>query len=156
MRVDFHATGALGAMLVAALCLSAAGCSLLNDFAPRSSRSVAATDTTGSVQVKPAVLVQDGAGSSITTAGQTRTSLDGVPPLPKDDSAPAQPASKLLSPEEKAKVIAELEALASVPAGKPAASKADCAATSATTGQTGSTSGAAPACPSPPKPAVHP
>jgi hypothetical protein len=164
MRADFWATGGFGAIVIAALCLSAGGCSLLNDFGPRNASAVAtsAPATTGSVDVKPAVLVQDGSQPPVTSAGPTRTAnLDGVPPLPKDDATPTKPTSKLLSPEEKARVIAELEALASAPAGgQPTTSaKATCTTTTAAAGAAGGkgspASAAAAACP-PAKSVAHP
>ena len=157
MRVDFHAAGPFAAMLVVSLSMSAAGCSLINDFAPHKSAAVVnEVPAPDSVQIKPAVLVQNGTLPNITTAAApTSTNVDNLPPLPKDDVTP-QTASKLLSPDEKARVIAELEALASSPAGsQPPATKAACAATPSS--QTGAAqTAAAAACANQPKPTVRP
>jgi hypothetical protein len=159
MRVDFHKTSALAAVLVAGLCLSAAGCSLINDFAPRGASAAATSpSTTGAVEVKPAVLVQDGTQPPVTSAAPQRTAnIDDLPPLPKD-SATAQPSSKLLSPEEKARVIAELEALARNPGGATptTTAKADCTATQTSGSATASQASGTSACPNPPKPALRP
>jgi hypothetical protein len=85
------------------------------DFAPRSTASVATEAAAGPLDIKPAVLVQQGNAPAVTSAAPQRSAnLDALPPLPKGGDvapAPAAPA-KTLSADEKARVIAELEALA--------------------------------------------
>jgi hypothetical protein len=110
-----------GAVLAATLSFTAAGCSMLRgDFAPRTAPTVVSTgpDTVAPLEVRPAVLVDGGGPSTVATVTPPRTSnVDALPPLPKDTTAftgstPSAINSKTLSPEEKARVIAELEALA--------------------------------------------
>jgi len=133
--------GVAAAALVAGLVALTSGCATsMGELAPPTSaplvlNSAVAGETVA--EVKPAVMVEQvgrpGAPMPVTapvTAGAE------PPPLPKEvatgstvaTAAPAdEPKKKLLSPEEKARVIAELEALArSQEAGTPTAKK-DCA-----------------------------
>ncbi len=124
-----------GAILAGALALSSAGCSLMaGDFAPRGTvgTTIVSTNPVAGVETKPAVLTDNGAvaGNVATvTPPRASSSIDNLPQLPKDDAA-ISPASKLTA-TEKARVIAELEALArgEIPAGAAAASatKPECA-----------------------------
>jgi hypothetical protein len=168
MPVDLRGIRPLRVILVAALGLGAAGCSLMNgDFAPRAAVPTAVAtgpSDANPLEVRPAVLVQEGATAAVATGSAPRTAnLEGLPPLPQDRTATATvpSSSQALSPDEKARVIAELEALArgEVPPPTPvAAAKADCAA--APVGQPPATIAAAatpPAgCAATPKPALRP
>lgn len=105
------------------------------DFVQSNNAAVGATNmpvaTAAAVEIKPAVLVQETTASTSATSVPTpkNASLENLPPLPKGGgtvaAAPSSP-TKLLSPEEKARVVAELEALAR---GEPAIANADCTVT---------------------------
>jgi hypothetical protein len=136
------------AIAIASTCVWAAGCSLLaNDFAPRTVGTTAANTAPGAastIEAKPAVLVQEGTVATGATPAPSSLAL-----VPKDNAA----STSKLSPEEKARVIAELEALArgETPA---AAVKPECAAAAA---KPGVTAAALPAgCATAPKPAARP
>jgi hypothetical protein len=125
MWLHDHRAGAVSAIVVALLCASAAGCALTRgDFVQRDSTPVAATTP---VEVRPAVLVQEGGPAAAATDQSIKAAAAAnPPPTPKADATPKE--AKLLSPEEKARVVAELEALArGQTAGEAAAAKADCA-----------------------------
>jgi hypothetical protein len=104
---------------VAAAGLSLAGCALstgeLRDVAAAQPVLSNAGPAAG-VEATPAVLVEQGPAES---PGALATA-EALPPLPKGTTDPrqtasiaaGQPAAKVMSPEEKARVIAELEALA--------------------------------------------
>jgi len=166
MRSDPGFVRPLISVCVAALCLSAAGCALTRgDFA--SSQATLSANvpvaTTASVEVKPAVLVQNTTATKpVTTATATRaTTLDSLPPLPKTDAAPtayAPSANKLLSPEEKARVVAELEALArGEPATPTTVAKTDCKVTASAKAGTAQAAGnAGCSIDKAPKPATRP
>ena len=133
MRSDFRFVRPLIGACVAALCLSAAGCALTRGEFASSQASLPANvpvATAGPVEVRPAVLVQDTTAKPVTTATAARsTNVDSLPPLPKGDTptAYAPSSNKLLSPEEKARVVAELEALArGEPATPTTVARTDC------------------------------
>jgi hypothetical protein len=135
------------AIIIASACVGAAACSLLaNDFAPRTVGTTAANTAPAAgsaIEAKPAVLVQEGSGPA--TAAPAPSSLALVP---KDN---AGSSTTRLSPDEKARVIAELEALAR--GQTPAPAKPECAAAAAKPGATA----ALPAgCTPAPKPAARP
>jgi hypothetical protein len=133
---------------------------MAGDFAPRTvSATAVSTAPTGTLEATPAVLV-DGAAANVATVTPPRASaIDNLPPLPKDDGS----TSAKLSPTEKARVIAELEALArgEIPTGNAAViAKPECTVASATTTASATRAGAQPAaapagCPAP-KPALRP
>lgn len=101
----------LAAALVATAVLALSGCGYsMSEFAQKPAASMPASGEPGAMPVKPATYVVDspatppasGASAPAATAG-------GFPNL---NQVPADQKSKLLTPEEKAKVIADLEALA--------------------------------------------
>jgi hypothetical protein len=156
MRFNLFAVRNLGLILLVPVCLSATGCAMYRgDLVQRS--NTAAVATTGAVEVTPAVLVQNGSGPAVVSAGQPQqtTNLDKLPPLPKGDVAPSEP-TKLLSAEEKARVIAELEALARQPAAATAPVKTDCKVASTDKSGVAQSAAAATSCSSSPKPALRP
>ncbi len=145
-------------LLTMILAAAAGGCALTSgDFAqPKSAPLVlSSTDaTTGApVEVKPAVLVDSG------PAPQTAAAAE-APPLPRPGSTTAggaQPttesSTKLLTPDEKDRVIAELEALArGQQAAVPRSATTACASNAASPQQTASGDCA----PSPPPPILRP
>lgn len=122
--------------MAAGLCFLVSGCAgSLGDFglerpqrpemsaaalppqAPPPPMQSAATTT---VPLQPTALIEDGPATTATVAPATTGAF--VPPGPP----PNQPGSKLLTPEEKARAVAELEALAKsqkvAPAGGPSPS----------------------------------
>jgi len=157
MRLEIHRSAATGVIAVAVLCASVAGCALTKgDFVQRDTTPVAATTP---LEVRPAVLVQEG-GSTTTGSNQgVKTAAANPPTVAKADSPPKQD-TKLLSPEEKARVVAELEALArgqtaGATATAAADAKADCAVI-AYAKPPGAQSVDAAACAKTPKPAPRP
>jgi hypothetical protein len=159
MPVAFQVPRVFRAILVASTCLAAAGCSLLaGDFAPRTVGTTAvntAPTAASPIDVKPAVLVQEGTTATGTAAApQRNTNVDSLSLLPKESAG----SSSTLSPEEKARVIAELEALArgEVPAPQPVnVVKPECAAAAAA--KPGAPAVAMPpGCSAAPKPAPRP
>jgi hypothetical protein len=156
MPVKLPAGRIAGVILVGSLGFYAAGCSLMaGDFAPRSvgTTAVSTGPASATLETKPAVLV-DGAAANVATVTPPKSSaIDNLPQLPKGDGA----ASAKLSPTDKARVIAELEALArgEIPTAEAAViAKPECTVASATAA--GAQSAAAPAgCPTP-KPALRP
>jgi hypothetical protein len=89
----------------------------LGEFAKKSDRSLvkeAVLDDTTTASVKPAALVEEEPAATIDRSPAAAAVDAAVPPsgYPNLNTTPAQPKAKLLTPEEKAKVIAELEALA--------------------------------------------
>jgi hypothetical protein len=161
MRVKLPAARIFGAILAGSLGFSAAGCSLMaGDFAPRTANATAvSTVPAGTLETTPAVLV-DGAAANVATVAPPRaSSIDNLPPLPKEDGSPPNK----LNPTDKARVIAELEALArgEIPTGNAAVvAKPECTVTSATTAASATRAGAQPAaapagCPTS-KPALRP
>jgi hypothetical protein len=155
MRFDLPMAGKCGALILAAFSLSVSGCAMMRgEFAPRSNSAVATPTAVGSpTNLKPAVLVQDGNGPSVTTVPQSRTiDPNTLPPLPKDGTTIAQPPGKQMTPEEKARVVAELEALAR---GEPAATTDTVTRACATNGSTNATAGTT-VCDTSPKPALRP
>ena len=157
MRPEIHRSAAAGAIAIAVLSASLAGCALTRgDFVQRDTTPVASTTP---LEVRPAVLVQEG-GTATTGSGQAvKAAAANSPPPPRADSAPKQDA-KLLSPEEKARVVAELEALArGQTAGATATAavdaKADCAVI-AYAKPPGAQSVDAATCAKTPKPAPRP
>jgi hypothetical protein len=114
MRSNMYAVRSFGLILFAPLVLSATGCALYRGDFVQSTASLPASTApaAGPLDIKPAVLVQQGTGPTVTTAQPQRSAnLDTLPPLPKGDVAPPS-STRVLSPEDKARVIAELEALA--------------------------------------------
>jgi hypothetical protein len=127
---------ALAAFLVAGMALALGGCAQsMSEFAqaaaPGSSQTgplmldpqATSTTTIGSGVARPAVLVEEttvpvqrqgqAAASAPPLPVPTETSASATPDgYPNINQVPQQPKGKLLTPEEKAKVIAELEALA--------------------------------------------
>jgi hypothetical protein len=114
---------AAAVLAVAALGFLLGGCAYsMSEFAlerpaPATVAAVAAGEATGdAVPLAPTALVDDdlprslGLTAPATTASLPPTATVGGYPSP--GPPPNQPDSKLLTPEEKAKVIAELEALA--------------------------------------------
>src|SRR4051794_1522875 len=155
MRLEIHRSVAARAIAVAVLCAFAAGCALTrSDFVQRDTTPVAATTP---LEVRPAVLVQEG-GAATTGSDQAVKTAAANPSPPKADSAPKQD-TKLLSPEEKARVVAELEALARGQIGSTATAaadaKADCAVI-AYAKPPGAQSVDAATCAKTPKPAPRP
>jgi hypothetical protein len=144
--VRAQSAGRLGAaLLVSAAALALCGCAQsMSEFAqaaapgaPKTGQLMmepAALPSVGDGVARPAVLVEE------TTVPAPKKAVGGAPPLPEPDPTtayaqpssnggnypnmnvvPEQPKGKLLTPEEKAKVIAELEALAKAQnAKKPA------------------------------------
>jgi|GraSoiStandDraft_28_1057319.scaffolds.fasta_scaffold535085_1 hypothetical protein len=148
--------GAASAVVVALLCASAAGCALTRgDFVQRDNTPVASTAATSPLEVRPAVLVQEGVPATASTDQAVKAAAANPPPALRADTAPKE--TKLLSPEEKAKVVAELEALArGQTAGQSAADpKADCAAIAYAKPSATQTVDAA-SCAKNPKPALRP
>ena len=120
--------------LVAGVGLASSGCLMSRgEFAQPASEPVVLTggqpqDIVGTPgDAKPAVAAQQEPQSepplALTATGQAE------PPTlaaAASDAPPAEPNSKLLSPEEKARVIAELEGLAKSQGARAAADKARC------------------------------
>jgi hypothetical protein len=160
MPVALQVPRVFRAILIASACLAAAGCSLLaGDFAPRTAGTTA-TNTApaagSAIEAKPAVLVQEGTvqGGS-TPAPQQNVNVDSLSLLPGDSAAP----TSKLSPEEKARVIAELEALArgQAPAPQAVSAKPECATAAAAAAKPGAQPVALPpGCAASPKPSVRP
>ena len=156
MVLHDHRAGAISAIVVAVLCASAAGCALTRgDFVQRENTPVAATSA---LEVRPAVLVQEGAPATTNTATDQSVRAAAAanpPPSAKPDTAPKE--AKLLSPEEKARVVAELEALArGQTAGQPADPKTDCAVIAYAKPSATQTVDAASCAKAAPKPALRP
>ena len=114
----------LAAALIGAWALALSGCAYtMGEFAQterQPASSVPASDTvqTGAIPVKPATYVIDSTTTPpadvpavATTAAPAAVATTKVA-FPNMNQVPPTPKSKLLTPEEKAKVIAELEAMA--------------------------------------------
>ncbi|HVY20059.1 MAG TPA: hypothetical protein VHA70_08245 [Bauldia sp.] len=112
MRQGFN--GAL--VLAAAIALS--GCALgMSEFAQKSSEKPLVKEAVlqdDSLAVKPAALVEEEPAPVVEKSPAAMAAETVIPPTgyPNLNVVPQQPKGKLLSPEEKAKVIAELEGLA--------------------------------------------
>lgn len=111
----------LAAAAVALLALSLSGCALgLSEFSRTASNTANALPVKqavledSAVPLKPAALVEEEPAKPLPDAPAAVAVETVAPPTdyPNLNQAPAQPKSKVLSPEEKQKVIAELEALA--------------------------------------------
>jgi hypothetical protein len=99
---------ALAAALVATALLALSGCGYsMSEFAQKPVGSTAASAEPGALPVKPATYVVDSPATP--TASGAPASAGGFPNL---NQVPTDQKAKLLTPEEKAKVIADLEALA--------------------------------------------
>ena len=106
-------------LIVCAIAASTSGCAYtMGEFDRTADARPASIDAgqTSALPMKPATYVVD-----TTNAASTSQSADAAPPLPGNTAAhgypnfnqvPEGPKSKLLTPEQKAKVIADLEALA--------------------------------------------
>ena len=124
-----------GRAVAVGLAVTLAGCALTpSEFVRPSSGPVALANdppsTTGEAfEIRPAVLVEETVVPPAGSTGPPPVASATAEPLPlpapgspappptafaapAPDSPPAEPKSRLLSPEEKARVIAELEALA--------------------------------------------
>jgi hypothetical protein len=108
---------ALAAAIVAGAAIGLSGCAMgLGEFAKKSDTSLtreAVLDGTTTASVKPAALVEEELTPTVEKTPAAAVDA-AVPPTgyPNLNSVPQQPGGKLLTPEEKAKVIAELEGLA--------------------------------------------
>jgi hypothetical protein len=108
----------LGAAIVIGAALMLSGCAMgLGEFAKQSDRSMvrtAAVDDTTTASLQPAALVEEEPPAAVVRTPAAAAAEAVVPPnaYPNLNTVPQQPKSKLLTPEEKAKVIAELEGLA--------------------------------------------
>jgi hypothetical protein len=121
MNVPLRVRQLLIPATAAAIGLSLAGCALstseLRDAAA-APQVLSNTSPASAVSATPAVLVEQAPAESSRAVAKA----DALPPLPKGPMDPRQtgsipsggqqPAAKLMSPAEKARVIAELEALA--------------------------------------------
>jgi hypothetical protein len=100
--------GPMAALAVGALCFAVTGCAYsMSEFAqerppPPVAAAVAPAATGAAVPLEPVALMDDGAQPQVAPTGT----------LPPPGPASTQSDSNLLTPEEKARVIAELEALA--------------------------------------------
>ena len=95
----------LAAALVATAVLALSGCGYtMNEFAQKSASATPASTEPGALSMKPATYVVDSPATP--PAAATASGFPNLNQVPTDQKA------KLLTPEEKAKVIAELEALA--------------------------------------------
>ena len=104
----------LALSLVAGIAVTTSGCAYtMGDFGERGPAATpAATDATSAMPMKPATYVVDTTGAP-QGALPRAVSAEPLPAsYPNLGAAPHEPKSKLLTPEEKAKVIADLEALA--------------------------------------------
>jgi hypothetical protein len=107
-----------GAAVVVAVALGLSGCAMgLGEFAKKSDRALvkdAVVDDTTTASLKPAALVEEELPTAAPRTPAAAAADAVVPPTgyPNLAVAPEQPKAKLLTPEEKAKVIAELEGLA--------------------------------------------
>jgi hypothetical protein len=121
MRImESYARQGLAAALVAAMALGLSGCGLgMSEF----SRTARTAETQpvkeavleeGAIPVTPSALVEEDPVPAIEKTPAAAAADAVVPPTtyPNLNALPGQPKGKLLSPEEKAKVIAELESLA--------------------------------------------
>jgi hypothetical protein len=107
----------IAAAVVVAAAAATSGCAYtMSDFDRGASANATPADvtTTGALPMKPATYVVDS-----TDAPQAATATPPVSPAPATTASypnlnqiPAEPKSQLLSPDQKAKVISELEALA--------------------------------------------
>ena len=98
----------MAAALVGAAAIALSGCAYtMGEFAQSERQPAPAADAaqTGAIPIKPATYVVD---TTAAPAGVATTEAA----YPNINAVPLPPKSKLLTPEEKAKVIAELEALA--------------------------------------------
>jgi hypothetical protein len=95
----------LAAALVATAVLALSGCGYtMNEFAQKSASATPASTEPGALPMKPATYVVDSPATP--PAAATASGFPNLNQVPTDQKA------KLLTPEEKAKVIADLESLA--------------------------------------------
>jgi len=126
----------LGLALVVAVGLASAGCVMSRgEFAQPAATPIVLTGAqpqdivAAPAQAEPTVAVQQdspvemSAPLALSAVAQGEPATAGYPAI---NAPPGQPKSKLLSPEEKARLIAELEALARSQEARAAASKAAC------------------------------
>lgn len=107
----------LALSLVIGIALATSGCAYtMGDFSRSSAATTPASDTTmtGALPVKPATYVVDTTDKPLTTptSAPSQPAPETAGSFPNLNQVPEGPKSKLLTPEEKAKVMADLEALA--------------------------------------------
>jgi hypothetical protein len=113
----------MAAALVGAAAIALSGCAYtMGEFAQseRQPAPVADAAQTGAIPIKPATYVVDTTATPPANVPVPRVVAPAAPAgvatteaaYPNINAVPLPPKSKLLTPEEKAKVIAELEALA--------------------------------------------
>jgi len=106
------------AILVVGMAVATSGCAYtMGGFdRPTASATPASIDgtSTGALPMKPATYVVDttDAPPALPRGGAAATTGETAGSFPNINQVPQEPKSKLLSPEDKAKVIADLEALA--------------------------------------------
>ena len=119
LRRGWRGFGAIGATV--GLGLAVSGCAYsLSEFAgaPKQQPAVLTGVTPEdaampAIPLKPAALVEEGPAATPPASSEPRAAATDAPgSYPNINAVPDQPKSKLLSPEEKARVIVELEALA--------------------------------------------
>jgi hypothetical protein len=120
--VESYARQGFAAALVFGAAIALSGCALgMSEFSRTAAKADAAPVMKEAVledpafQVKPAALVEEDPVPAVEKTPAVAAAETVVPPTgayPNFNTLPAQPNGKLLTPEEKAKVIAELEALA--------------------------------------------
>jgi hypothetical protein len=108
-----------GAAIVIVAALQLSGCAMgIGEFAKNSDRAAltkdVAVDDTTTASLKPAALVEEEPAAAAEKTPAAVAVEAAVPPsgYPNLNAVPPTRTSKLLTPEEKAKVIAELEGLA--------------------------------------------
>lgn len=120
--VESYVRQGFAAALVAGVALALSGCALgMSEFSRTAAKTDAAAPVVreavleeGAIPLKPAALVEEDPAPAVERTPAAAAADAVIPPVgyPNLNVVPDQPKGKLLSPEEKAKVIAELESLA--------------------------------------------